>query len=326
MEQLDYVLSSIQSNIFLKACPGGGKTEVVGLKAAYEFHAWTRRHCGIAILTFTNNAADEIRKRVQQYAGVQNSGYPHFIGTVDSWLHRYLAHPFGHLTTNYLGRPHQTVTDKSIRLVDEDEREGWINNYICKTRYYCVDKTGKRRSLPLYANSLRYDCESGEWRIPEGKGFISAQDYFDSPGVSSFRSENPWFTLGIMIAGFETTKEHFLCDGFATHHDIEWIFLLHVLPRGFQRIRQFGLLANRRRREQLARCRQLLGATAQATGPLPSDYKSLYQTVTGESLEHCPLCRTGIMKLAAPIMSLVSYRHFHGRRASLVAAQAIDSS
>ena len=35
-------------------------------------------------------------------------------------------------------------------------------------------------------------------------------------------------------------------------------FLLHVLPKGFTRIRHYGLLANRRRAGKLARCRELL--------------------------------------------------------------------
>lgn len=35
-------------------------------------------------------------------------------------------------------------------------------------------------------------------------------------------------------------------------------FLLHILPRGFVRIRHYGLLANRCRREKLACCRKLL--------------------------------------------------------------------
>jgi DNA-directed RNA polymerase subunit RPC12/RpoP len=39
-------------------------------------------------------------------------------------------------------------------------------------------------------------------------------------------------------------------------------FLLHVLPKGLVRIRHFGFFANRRRKTALARCRQLLGATA----------------------------------------------------------------
>ena len=39
-------------------------------------------------------------------------------------------------------------------------------------------------------------------------------------------------------------------------------FLLHVVPRGFMRIRHYGVLANRHRASKLARCRELLGVAA----------------------------------------------------------------
>ena len=35
-------------------------------------------------------------------------------------------------------------------------------------------------------------------------------------------------------------------------------FLLHVLPEGFMRIRHFGFLANRAKKQALAQCRRLL--------------------------------------------------------------------
>ena len=38
-------------------------------------------------------------------------------------------------------------------------------------------------------------------------------------------------------------------------------FLLHVLPGGFHRIRYYGFLGNRYRKEKLEQCRQLLGMT-----------------------------------------------------------------
>ncbi len=62
-------------------------------------------------------------------------------------------------------------------------------------------------------------------------------------------------------------------------------FFLHVLPKGFVRIRHFGLLANRFRAARLRLCRQLL-----ATGPLPP--------VSGQvpsadaAIWHCPHCGT----------------------------------
>jgi hypothetical protein len=106
-------------------------------------------------------------------------------------------------------------------------------------------------------------------------------------------------------------------------------FLLHVLPRGFQRIRQFGFLANRRRRYKLPLCRTLLGAAASPTitnPPLPRDYQSLYQTVTGQSLKQCPACRAGTMKLTQFLPPLSSAGVHYALHSHRPVPQAIDSS
>lgn len=74
-------------------------------------------------------------------------------------------------------------------------------------------------------------------------------------------------------------------------------FLLHVLPHGFVRIRSFGLLATRHVQDKIATCRQLLHVDP-VTLPLPtppSDWRSLYQQLTGTSLDQCPLCQQGHM-------------------------------
>jgi Putative transposase len=68
-------------------------------------------------------------------------------------------------------------------------------------------------------------------------------------------------------------------------------FLLHVLPRGFVKIRHFGFLANRGRDDHLRLCRTLL---AKAALNLPDD------PVTGQAQlnrpDHCPLCSEGRMR------------------------------
>jgi hypothetical protein len=80
-------------------------------------------------------------------------------------------------------------------------------------------------------------------------------------------------------------------------------FLLHVLPDGFQHIRYYGLLANRYRKQNLERCRRLLGmpAAEQPTDPcaLEKDYRDRYQELTGRSLYQCPLCGQGRMLVVA---------------------------
>ncbi|MCK4729122.1 MAG: transposase, partial [Desulfobacterales bacterium] len=45
-------------------------------------------------------------------------------------------------------------------------------------------------------------------------------------------------------------------------------FLLHVLPDGFMRIRHFGFLANRCKKQSLGRCREILGLTAETSASL----------------------------------------------------------
>jgi hypothetical protein len=71
-------------------------------------------------------------------------------------------------------------------------------------------------------------------------------------------------------------------------------FLMHVLPDSFQRIRHYGLLGNRHRAENLARCRELLAMPA----PVPQhqrDYQQRYQELSGHDLLLCPHCKTGRM-------------------------------
>ncbi len=75
-------------------------------------------------------------------------------------------------------------------------------------------------------------------------------------------------------------------------------FLLHVLPKGFMRIRHYGLLANPLKRKLIPLCRQLLGGMAAytdqttATPPLET-WQQLLQRLTGEDVTLCPKCRKG---------------------------------
>jgi len=74
-------------------------------------------------------------------------------------------------------------------------------------------------------------------------------------------------------------------------------FLLHVLPIGFQRIRHYGILANRYRAVKLTRCRELLGAPTPAVkiNDTSLDYRDRYEQLTGKSLRDCPKCQHGHM-------------------------------
>ena len=124
-EQVEYIESSIKENIFLNACPGSGKTEVVGVKAAYEMSKWEKPFAGMAILTFTNNATDVIFSRVRQFTGMSTIPYPHFVGTFDSWLQGYIVQPFAHKVTGYKDEN----GDTSITLIEENCKSAFLIPY-----------------------------------------------------------------------------------------------------------------------------------------------------------------------------------------------------
>jgi hypothetical protein len=60
-------------------------------------------------------------------------------------------------------------------------------------------------------------------------------------------------------------------------------FLLHVLPRGFVRIRHFGFLSARRRRDSIAVCRQVLAEEPRPRSPTPTATPSV-------TTWQCPCC------------------------------------
>jgi hypothetical protein len=74
-------------------------------------------------------------------------------------------------------------------------------------------------------------------------------------------------------------------------------FLLHVVPRGFMRVRHYGLLANRYRAVRLARCRELLDAPAPPKQPAVarSPAERILQ-LTGVDILRCPVCGAGPMR------------------------------
>jgi hypothetical protein len=61
-------------------------------------------------------------------------------------------------------------------------------------------------------------------------------------------------------------------------------FLLHILPKGFVRIRNFGFLANRKRAKLLPLCFHLLGATPQPQAESPASGSK------GSQSWCCPKC------------------------------------
>jgi hypothetical protein len=83
-------------------------------------------------------------------------------------------------------------------------------------------------------------------------------------------------------------------------HEFIRRFLLHVIPKGFVRVRHSGVLANRSK-SLLSKCRQLLDLNP-AVPKLP--LKSVHQLMlelTGIDITRCPLCQKGTLVFVADL-------------------------
>ncbi len=103
----------------VRACPGSGKTYCVGARLARLISKWERDYEGIAALSFTNVAWQEIDKEYGEHLGsTRGVLFPHFLGTIDSFVDRFIFLPHGHLVLKckkrpqLVGEPHGIWTGK----------------------------------------------------------------------------------------------------------------------------------------------------------------------------------------------------------------------
>jgi len=79
----------------IQACPGSGKTTLVGLKLLLLSSQWHEPHSGLCVLTHSNVAKNEVIARLRWHpAGEKLLSYPHFIGTIQDFVNTFLALPY----------------------------------------------------------------------------------------------------------------------------------------------------------------------------------------------------------------------------------------
>jgi DNA helicase-2/ATP-dependent DNA helicase PcrA len=90
----------------VRACPGSGKTFCVSARLARLILGWQKEYEGIAAVSFTNVAWQEIEKKYsEEFQLGDRISFPHFLGTIDSFINKYIFLPYGHLVLKCKGRP-----------------------------------------------------------------------------------------------------------------------------------------------------------------------------------------------------------------------------
>jgi hypothetical protein len=163
-----------------------------------------------------------------------------------------------------------------------------------------LGRAAYRRKIPPIDSHVKRTHQK-EWVVYAKKPFGSAQTVLDYLGRYTHRValsndrilniENGQVTLSYRDRKDRDRKKTITLDA----HEFIRRFLLHVLPDGFMRVRHFGFLANRSKKQALAQCRRLLKADPTSTRIPELSAKELLLKLTGVDPSRCPCCKQGLM-------------------------------
>ncbi len=192
-EQLDYINNAkITDNVFLNACPGSGKTETIAQRVANEIESWKNFPSGIAILSFTKSAAKEIEHRIKDKIKNQST-YPHFIGTFDSFILKNIVNPLAKDISKYKG----DNGDYSFKVVNYDSQLFFLTKY----------PHGYQK---ISGHHVEIDGRTGGFK-------------FHTPDQRTNRTLNTMIFEQWRINDIYDAKNRCLDAGFLTHKDIEYL-------------------------------------------------------------------------------------------------------
>jgi superfamily I DNA/RNA helicase len=145
LEQEDAILNS--ESILLIACPGSGKTRTLTYKIAYELSRLNSSKEFVIAITYTNNAADEIKHRIE-LLGVNTEQL--WIGTIHSFCLEWILKPY-HLYSDRLKNGFRVVnsyeSEEILTELCEKYSKPKVTYYDFK---YYATKEGKYRFTSKY--------------------------------------------------------------------------------------------------------------------------------------------------------------------------------
>lgn len=166
------ILESMHS-IDVQACPGSGKTTLIAAKLILLAKKWPLSHQGICVLSHTNVAKDEIIERLKKSKTLEAQrllSYPHFIGTIQEFVGKYIAFPYlrsAQIKINHVD------TDLCVELI--------YSKISHATRLYIDRKS--RFSNVLYDFDINYEGGEFSINVPTFGGNHTSQSYMDLHAV-----------------------------------------------------------------------------------------------------------------------------------------------
>lgn len=149
------ILRSLET-VDVQACPGSGKTTLIAAKLILLSQKWLHRHQGVCVLSHTNVAKNEIINKLEASKVSEARillSYPHFIGTIQEFINR------------YLGIPYLRSYNISVNLIDTERCAELIYSKLNhSTRTYIDQKSPHGK--PLHNFNLKIKDGSIDMDVP----------------------------------------------------------------------------------------------------------------------------------------------------------------
>lgn len=168
----------------VQACPGSGKTTMVGAKLLLIARQWKDGYRGVCVLTHTNVAKEEIVSRLEKYAdGSKLLAYPHFIGTIQEFVNKFLAIPY------------LRSKDFSVNHIDDE---------ICCNKGWNLLKWGTRSYLERKHITSLQDLQ---WQWIDGELKLNIPGFPNTSTSSSYKN-------------IESIKTHLMDEGYFYYNEM----------------------------------------------------------------------------------------------------------
>lgn len=151
--QIDAV--TIDKNALVIACPGSGKTRVLTHKIAYELERLESKKKFIIALTYTNRAAEEIQRRLDDLGIPQEQLW---VGTIHSFCHQWIIKPYS---------AYEPALINGFSIIDDNKKKKILNDLK------------KKHSIPYYSDVTTSLNREGEYINSDSVTDTIAKEFHD---------------------------------------------------------------------------------------------------------------------------------------------------
>lgn len=167
------------SSFDVQACPGSGKTTLLAAKLLILSKKWNSKSKGVCVLSHTNVAKNEIIKRLENHpTGWTFLKFPHFIGTIQELVNRFLAIP-------YIRDNHWPISFIDSGIYN---KKGW-SLLANKTKKHL----GNRHINSVFDLQFRFNADKLQFNIPGFSKKSTSDSFNDLVKVKQILTRDGYF-------------------------------------------------------------------------------------------------------------------------------------